>query len=96
MAGFKNAASSPPDSIRPSPLPLCRLQEGFLAQDDAGAHEAYERELDEEADIRRLDAEAAARRAEGAAHAASNGSAAASSSAAAAGGSAGEPIPWLP
>ena len=91
--GFKNAASRPPDSVRSSPLPLCRLQEGFLAQDDAGAHEAYERELDEEEAIKRLDAEAAVRRAEGAIHAASNGSTAASSHAAAAGGSAGEPTP---
>ena len=41
-------------------------QEGFMAQDDAGAQEAYERELDEEEDIRRMDAEAAARRAQGA------------------------------
>ena len=72
---------------------LCRVQEGFLAQDEAGAHEAYERELDEEEAIKRLDAEAAARRAEGAAHAASNGSTAASSHATAAGGSAGEPTP---
>ena len=45
------------------------VQEGFLAQDDAGAHDAYERELDEEEDIRRMEAEAAALRAEGAAHA---------------------------
>lgn len=45
------------------------MEEGFLAQDDAGAHDAYERELDEEEDIRRMEAEAAARRAEGAAHA---------------------------
>ena len=37
-----------------------------MAQDDAGAQEAYERELDEEEDIRRMDAEAAARRAQGA------------------------------
>ncbi|CAK0771177.1 hypothetical protein CVIRNUC_003840 [Coccomyxa viridis] len=67
------------------------MEEGFLAQDDAGAHEAYERELDEEEAIKRLDAEAAARRAEGAVHAASNGSTAASSHAAAAGGSAATP-----
>ncbi|CAL5223025.1 g5480 [Coccomyxa viridis] len=45
------------------------MEEGFMAQDDAGAQEAYERELDEEEDIRRMDAEAAARRAQGASHA---------------------------
>jgi hypothetical protein len=43
------------------------VQEGFLAQDDAGAHDAYERELDDEDDIRRMEAEAAVHRAEGAA-----------------------------
>ena len=86
----KSAASRAPDSDRSLPPQLCRLQEGFLAQDDAGAHEAYERELDEEEGIKRLDAQAAALRAEGAAHAASNGSIAAASHAAAAGGSAGK------
>lgn len=67
------------------------MQEGFLAQDDAGAHDAYERELDEEEDIRRMEAEAAARRAEGAAHA--NG---ASLSAAPAQDAAGEPSLCFP
>ena len=66
------------------------MQEGFLAQDDAGAHDAYERELDEEEDIRRMEAEAAARRAEGAAHA--NG---ASLSAAPAQDAAGAPLTLL-
>ena len=89
--GLQECSTKAPDSVRSSPMPLCCLQEGFLAQDDAGAHEAYERELDEEEAIKRLDAEAAARCADGAAHAASNGSTGASSHAAAAGGSAGEP-----
>ena len=35
-------------------------QEGFLAEDDAGAHDAYERERDEEADIKAVSAAAAA------------------------------------
>lgn len=52
-----------------------------MAQDDAGAQEAYERELDEEEDIRRMAAEASQRRAQGAAHANANGAAGASSSA---------------
>ena len=65
-------------------------QEGFMAQDDAGAQEAYERELDEEEDIRRMDAEAAARRAQGASHA-SAATAGPSSGAAPAQNSAGEP-----
>lgn len=38
-------------------------QEGFLAEDDAGATDAYERENDDEEEIRRMDEEAAARRA---------------------------------
>ena len=50
-----------------------------MAQDDAGAQEAYEREQDEEEEIRRLDAEAVARRAQGAVH--TNGGAGPSSSA---------------
>ena len=39
-------------------------------EDDAGAQDAYERELDEEADIAAMEAEAAQRRAEGVAGAA--------------------------
>ncbi len=61
-----------------------------MAQDDAGAQEAYERELDEEEDIRRMDAEAAARRAQGAIQAST--AAGSSSSAAPAQSSAGEPL----
>ena len=61
-----------------------------MAQDDAGAQEAYERELDEEEDIRRMDAEAAARRAQGAVLAGS--AAGPSSSAAPAQSSAGGPL----
>lgn len=64
-------------------------QEGFMAQDDAGAQEAYERELDEEEGIRRMDAEAAARRAQGAVQ--TNGAAGPSSSAAPDQSSAGGP-----
>ena len=60
-----------------------------MAQDDAGAQEAYERELDEEEDIRRMDAEAAVRRAQGATQA--SAAAGSSSSATPAQSSAGEP-----
>jgi hypothetical protein len=56
------------------------MQDGFLVEDDAGAHDAYERELDEEADIAAMEAEAAQRRAEGVAAAAANGGQAAASS----------------
>ena len=66
------------------------VQEGFMAQDDAGAQEAYERELDEEEDIRRMDAEAAIRRTQGATQA--SAAAGSSSSALPAQSSAGEPL----
>ncbi|KAK9901521.1 hypothetical protein WJX75_000134 [Coccomyxa subellipsoidea] len=67
------------------------MQDGFQAEDDAGAHDAYDRENDDEDEIRRMDEEAAARRAAEASAAAvaagpgpSNGAAASSSNGAAA------------
>jgi len=44
-------------------IPSTVSQEGFMAEDDAGATDAYERENDDEEEIRRMDEEAAARRA---------------------------------
>ncbi|CAL8468173.1 g7712 [Coccomyxa elongata] len=57
------------------------MQEGFMVEDDAGAHDAYDRENDDEAEIRRMDEEAAERRAaEAAAAAGPSGSGAAATS----------------
>ncbi len=49
---------------------MWHLQEGFLAEDDMGAHDAYTREMDEEEAIAAMEVEAAARRAQGATSAA--------------------------
>ena len=59
LEGFPNALGFSPPSVEHY-LPL---QEGFMVEDDAGAHDAYDRENDDEAEIQRMDEEAAARRA---------------------------------